>query len=116
MDSTTPDESLRPNDVAMVLRPIITEGEDWDGNFEILITGVGPTTMHEDNIRELISMAMLVATTIPMMEKDVDLTEKIMIECAKLYGEADDVDIRKMIVNDNGMTLTIDSKTIGGMQ
>ena len=111
-----PDESLRPNDVAMVLRPILTEGEEWDGNFEILITGVGPTTMPEDSIRELISMAMLVATTIPMMEQDVDLTERIMIECAKLYGEADDVDIQKMIVSDTGITLTVNSKTIGGMQ
>lgn len=110
------EESLRPNDVAMVLRPILTEGEEWDGNFEILITGVGPTTMHEDSIRELISMAMLVATTIPMMEQDVDLTERIMIECAKLYGEADDVDIQKMIASDNGMTLTVNSKTFGGMQ
>lgn len=111
-----PEESLRPNDVAMVLRPILTEGEEWDGNFEILITGVGPTTMPEDSIRELISMAMLVATTIPMMEQDVDLTERIMIECAKLYGEADDVDIQKMIVSDTGLTLTVNSKTIGGMQ
>ena len=110
------EESLRPNDVAMVLRPILTEGEEWDGNFEILITGVGPTTMHEDSIRELISMAMLVATTIPMMEQDVDLTERIMIECAKLYGEADDVDIQKMIVSDTGLTLTVNSKTFGGMQ
>lgn len=110
------EESLRPNDVAMVLRPILTEGEEWDGNFEILITGVGPTTMPEDSIRELISMAMLVATTIPMMEQDVDLTERIMIECAKLYGEADDVDIQKMIVSDTGLTLTVNSKTIGGMQ
>jgi len=100
----------------MVLRPILTEGEEWDGNFEILITGVGPTTMPEDSIRELISMAMLVATTIPMMEQDVDLTERIMIECAKLYGEADDVDIQKMIVSDTGITLTVNSKTIGGMQ
>ena len=111
-----PEESLRPNDVAMVLRPILTEGEEWDGNFEILITGVGPTTMPEDSIRELISMAMLVATTIPMMEQDVDLTERIMIECAKLYGEADDVDIQKMITEDSGHVLTANSKTFGGMQ
>jgi len=111
-----PEESLRPNDVAMVLRPITVANEPWDGSFEILITGIGPATMPEDNIRELISMAMLVATTIPMMEGDVDLTEKIMVECAKLYGEADDIDIEKMMVSDTGMTLTINSKTFGGMQ
>ena len=111
-----PEESLRPNDVAMVLRPITVANEPWDGSFEILITGIGPATMPEDNIRELISMAMLVATTIPMMEGDVNLTEKIMIECAKLYGEADDIDIQKMITEDSGHVLTANSKTIGGMQ
>jgi len=115
MDPTR--EDMKPNDVAMILRPIIVEGEEWDGGFEVLIAGIGPITMPEDSIRELVSMAMLVATTIPMMEKDVDLTEKIMIECAKLYGDADDVDIQNMIDSaEGGSSFTINSKTVGGMQ
>ena len=114
MDTT--EESLKPNDVALILRPIIVEDEQWDGNFEILITGIGPSTMPEENIRELISMAMMVATTIPMMEEDVTLTENIMKECAKLYGEADDVDIQNMLDAEDPMVLTVNSKTIGGMQ
>jgi len=51
-----------------------------------------------------------------MMEEDEKLTESIMTECAKLYGEADDVDIKNMIESDDGFTLTATSKTIGGMQ
>lgn len=111
-----PEEKIKPNDVAIVLRPIITEGEDWEGNFEILIAGIGPATIPEDNIRELISMAMLMATTISIMEKDVEFTEKIMIECAKLYGEADDIDIENMVNSENSHMLTMNSKTVGGMQ
>lgn len=114
MDST--EESLKPNDVAVILRPVLVEGEEWDGNFEVLISGIGPTTMPEENIRELVSMGMLIATTIPMMETDVEFTEKIMIECAKFYGEASDIDLQNMLEPDKGMTLTINSKTIGGMQ
>jgi hypothetical protein len=106
---------MKPNDVAMILRPIIVEGEEWDGGFEVLIAGIGPITMPEDSIRELISMAMLVATTIPMMESDVELTEKIMTECAKVYGDADDVDIQNMTSVEDGLSLTIDSKTVGGV-
>jgi hypothetical protein len=109
-------EDMKPNDVAMILRPIIVEGEEWDGGFEVLIAGIGPITMPEDSIRELISMAMLVATTIPMMESDSELTEKIMIECAKVYGDADDVDIQTMIATEEGLSLTVNSKTVGGMQ
>ena len=108
-------EDMKPNDVAMILRPIIVEGEEWDGGFEVLIAGIGPITMPEDSIRELISMAMLVATTIPMMESDVELTEKIMTECAKVYGDADDVDIQNMTSVEDGLSLTIDSKTVGGV-
>ena len=115
MDPTR--EDMKPNDVAMILRPIIVEGEEWDGGFEVLIAGIGPVTLPENNIRELISMAMLVATTIPMMENDSELTEKIMIECAKVYGDADDVDIQNMIDSvEGGSSFTINSKTVGGMQ
>ena len=114
MDST--EYPLKPNDVALVLRPIVTEDNKWDGNFEVFITGAGPVTITEENTRDLISMAMLVATTISMMEEDVDLTEKIMTECTKLYGDADDVDIQTMIATEEGLSLTVNSKTVGGMQ
>tara|TARA_R110000868_G_scaffold111268_4_gene300641 strand:+ start:524 stop:823 length:300 start_codon:yes stop_codon:yes gene_type:complete len=98
-----------------VLRPIVTEDNEWDGNFEVFITGAGPVTITEENTRDLISMAMLVATTISMMEEDVDLTEKIMTECTKLYGDADDVDIQTMIATEEGLSLTVNSKTVGGV-
>ena len=113
MDST--EHPLKPNDVALVLRPIVTDDNEWDGNFEVFITGAGPITITEENTRDLIGMAMLVATTISMMEEDVDLTEKIMTECAKLYGDADDVDIQSMVSTEEGSVLTINSKTVGGV-
>jgi hypothetical protein len=81
----------------------------------VVIAGIGPITMPEDSMRELISMAMLVATTIPMMENDSELTEKIMIECAKVYGDADDVDIQTLTTTEEGLSFTIDSKTVGGV-
>lgn len=111
-----PDENIKPNDVALILRPIITDNEPWDGHFEILIAGIGPATIAEDSIRELISMAMMIATTIPLMEKDVEFTEKVMTECAKLYGDADDVEIRNMIESEDNNILTLNSKTVGGIQ
>ena len=113
MDST--EYPLKPNDIALVLRPIVTGDNEWDGNFEVFITGAGPVTITEENTRDLVSMAMLVATTISMMEEDVDLTEKIMTECTKLYGDADDVDIQNIIATEEGSILTLTSKTVGGV-
>lgn len=116
MDSTTQEHQLKPNDVTIILRPILTDENEWDGSFEILIAGIGPVTVPEEETRELISMAMLLATVIPMMEQDVSLTERIMIECAKIYGDADDVDIRQMTAKTTLALLTETSETVGGMQ
>lgn len=112
------DTPIQPNDIAIILRPEHKEGEDWNGNFEIIISGFGPVTMSEQDIRELISMAMLVATIVPMMEQDAKLTERVMMECAKYYGKADNITIMDADddIADDGYVLTADSKTVGGVQ
>lgn len=110
------DSPIHPNDVAIILRPTLEDDQDWNGNFEIIISGFGPMTMSEENARELISMAMLVASIIPMMEKDEKLTERVMAECAKYYGDPADVDFQDNKIIDSEYTLTVNSKTVGGMQ
>lgn len=107
--------TIKPNDVVVILRPNFEEETEWDGVFEIIIGGFGPVTMPADSIRDLVSMAMLIATTVQMMEKDVDLTERIMAECAEYYGEADDIIDNLNDTNDE-FVLTVHTKTIGGMQ
>jgi hypothetical protein len=104
---------IQPNDVVIVLRPDFKEGEDWQGGFEIVIAGIGPVTMPEESMRELVSMAMLIATAVPVMEKDAKFTERLMTECAEHYGEADDVMTSDV---DNDFVLTAHTKTVGGMQ
>lgn len=116
MDPTEQEHNLKPNDVTLILRPILDSENEWDGSFEILIAGIGPATVPEEETRDLISMAMLLATVVPMMEQDVALTERIMIECAKIYGDADDVDIRKMTAKTTPVLLTETSETVGGIQ
>ena len=110
------DSPIHPNDVAIILRPDYKEGEEWSGNFEILISGFGPVTMPPESIRELISMAMLIATIVPMMEQDEKLTEQVMEACAKYYGEPDAVVVDDNTVIDDDYMLTQWSKTVGGMQ
>jgi hypothetical protein len=110
------DSPIHPNDVAVILRPSFEEGQDWNGNFEIIISGFGPMTMPEENVREMMSMAMLIATVIPMMEKDVKLTERIMEECAKYYGDPESVVINDDDPINDDYVLTVNSKTVGGMQ
>lgn len=107
MDST----KIRPNDVVVILRPEYKDGDEWQGNFELIIGGYGPVTMPEDAMRDLVSMAMLLATSVPLMEQDIKFTEKLMELCMKVYGEADDV----MLSNVDG-DFSINTKCVGGMQ
>lgn len=107
MDST----KIEPNDVAIILRPSVKEGKEWNGNFELLIAGYGPFSITEDSVRDLVGMAMLIASAVPMMESSVDFTEKLMEMCQKVYGEPDDV-----INNSVSGVLTSDTKCYGGMQ
>lgn len=107
MDST----KIRANDVAIILRPDFEEGQEWKGNFQIIIGGYGPVTLSEDSMRELVSMAMLMATSIPMMEQDVNFTERLMELCMKVYGDADDV-----MMSDVDGDFNIETKCVGSMQ
>ena len=107
MDST----KIEPNDVAIILRPFVEEGKEWNGNFELLIAGYGPFSITEENVRELVSMAMIIASAVPMMESSTEFTEKLMEMCQKIYGEPDDV-INSVATG----VLASDTKCYGGMQ
>jgi len=112
----TPDQ-IEANDVAIVLRPNYNGVDKWSGDYQVLISGFGPFTLPEQNVRELISMAMLLASAVALMEKDVKYTEKLMKVCADLYGSGDDIDINELnSVNDDSFVLSSTTKTFGGMQ
>ena len=109
MDAT----KIKPNDIAIILRPDAEEGKAFEGTFEILIAGYGPFNMSEDEVRSLVSIAMMMASTISLMEEDVKLTERIMERCAQIYVEPEEV-MKEDI--DNTFTLLSSTKCVGGMQ
>jgi hypothetical protein len=112
----TPDQ-IEANDVAIVLRPNYNGVDKWSGDYQVLISGFGPFTLPEENVRELISLAMLLASSVALMEKDATYAEKLMKECIELYGGANDIDINELNnVNDDSFMLSSTTKTFGGMQ
>ena len=112
----TPDQ-IEPNDVAVVLRPDYSGTDAWNGNYQVLISGFGPFTLPEENVREMISLAMLMASTVALMEKDVTFAEKLMKECSNLYCSPGDIDINELNnVKDESFSLSSTTKTFGGMQ
>jgi hypothetical protein len=105
---------LKPNDVALVIRPHYKKGEKWDGNFQVMISGVGPVTMSEEEFSSLVHIAMVIATSVQLIDEDPALAERFLDKVKEQYNrsafeELDDV-------NDAEFVLSKYTKTIGGVQ
>lgn len=109
------DKPFKPNDVAVILRPIIKADEKWDGDFELTVCAVGPVTLNEEDIHDMLAVATLMATTVPLMEEDKAFAEKIMKKCDEIYAGGG-IDLGDAAVVDDKYVLTQYSKTVGGMQ
>jgi hypothetical protein len=107
---------FNPNDVAVVLRPIIKDGK-CDGDFELMVSVVGPVTLPQDEIRTLISVASLIASAVPLMEESKPFTELLMNKCEEIYEDGGYVLMSNDIFDQTKTKeLTEDTDTVGGMQ
>ena len=109
------DNPFKPNDVAVILRPIIDKDKKWDGNFELMVCAVGPVTLAEEDMQDMVAVATLMATTVPLMEEDKKFTEKVMKKCDEIY-EQGKIDVGGDKPVDKTHVLTTYSKTVGGVQ
>jgi hypothetical protein len=105
---------LKPNDVALVLRPHYKEGEAWDGNFQVMISGVGPVTMSEEDFASLVHIGMVIATTVQLIDEDPALADRFIERVKANYNQSaiDELDD----VKDAEFVLSKYTKTIGGVQ
>jgi hypothetical protein len=105
---------LKPNDVALVLRPHYKEGEAWDGNFQVMISGVGPITMSEEDFASLVHIGMVIATSVQLIDEDPALADRFIERVKANYNQSaiDELDD----VKDAEFVLSKYTKTIGGVQ
>ena len=112
MDSST---SLKPNDIALILRPTIVDGV-YQNNFQVLVSGFGPLTISEDDVNNLIGMATILASVIPHMEEDEALANKLVEYCGKMFADVGDISYNANHDSFGDGGFTINTKTIGGIQ
>jgi hypothetical protein len=112
MESST---SLKPNDIALILRPTIVDGK-YQNNFQVLVSGFGPLTISEDDVNNLIGMATILASVIPHMEEDEALANKLVEYCGKMFGDIGDISYNANHDSFGDGSFTINTKTIGGIQ
>lgn len=109
------DNPFKQNDVAVILRPIVDKDKKWDGNFELMVCAVGPVTLAEEDMQDMLGVATLMATTVSMMEDDKTFTEKVMKKCDEIYANGN-IDVGDDKPVDKTHVLTTYSKTVGGLQ
>jgi hypothetical protein len=112
MDSST---SLKPNDIALILRPTIVDGE-YANNFQVLVSGFGPLTISEDDVNNLIGMAMILAATVQYMQEDDELANKLVEYCGKMFADVGDFSYNSDHDSFGDGSFTINTKTVGGLQ
>ena len=103
------DSPLKKNDVAVVLRPIIEDGVEWDGAFQMLVSVAGPVELDEDHMRSLLTVASYLAAAVPLMEESKAFTELLRNRADQLTGD--------VLIGDSGTgLLTRNTKCEGGVQ
>ena len=103
------DSTLKKNDVAVVLRPIIDDGVEWDGAFQLMVTVAGPVDLDEEHMRSLLTVASYLAAAVPLMEESKAFTELLRDRAEQLTGD--------VVIGDSmAPLLTRNTKCEGGVQ
>jgi hypothetical protein len=105
---------LKPNDVALVLRPHCKDGEKWNGNFQVMISGVGPVTMSEEDFASLVHIGMVIATSVQLIDEDPALADRFIERVKANYNQSAIEELED--VKDAEFVLSKYTKTIGGVQ
>lgn len=103
------DSPLQKNDVALVLRPIVEDGVEWDGSFQLLVNVAGPVELDEEHMRSLLTVASYLAAAVPLMEESKAFTELLRDRAEQLTGDI-------VIGESMAPLLTRNTKCEGGMQ
>lgn len=104
---------MKPNDVAIIFRPNIVEGKRWDGDFGLMITGIGPVTMNEEDFTDLVNVAMTISAFVPLIEEDKKLATLAISKLKELDVESTSA-LSK--ASDDSFVLNKHTRTVGGMQ
>lgn len=103
------DSPLKKNDVAVVLRPIIEDGVEWDGSFQLMVNVAGPVDLDEDHMRSLLTVASYLCAAVPLMEESKKFTELLRDKAVTMTGD--------IVIGDSmAPLLTRNTKCEGGVQ
>jgi len=113
---------LQPNDIAVILRPNLGEDKEWDSTFEVIVSGFGPVSISKEAMDDMIGMAVLLASVVPLMESNEEIAKEIMDHCNKFYAHnAASIEYNAnhnsfSDIQEGAEVFNVDSPTVGRMQ
>jgi len=111
ISSTT---ELKPNDVAVILRPTVVDG-NWTGSFDVMVSGIGPITIKAIDMDQMVGMGILLASVVPFMEHNPQAAAEIMKYCNDNYSEVGEFTPEEDVLEDVTI-LTASTRCAGGVQ
>jgi len=105
---------LKPNDVAVILRPTVVDG-NWTGSFDVMVSGIGPVSIKDVDMDQMIGMGILLASVVPLMEHDREIACQITEYCNKHYSDIGEFTPEENVVEEV-TTLTASTRCAGGVQ
>jgi hypothetical protein len=111
ISSTT---ELKPNDVAVILRPNVVDGV-WSGSFDVMVSGIGPVTIKDIDMDQMIGMGVMLASVVPLMEHDKEIASQIVEYCNNNYSNIGEFELAEEEV-EVVTSLDINTRCVGGVQ
>lgn len=110
------DFDILPNDVAIVFRPYFKEGEEWDGEYQVMVSAFGPVSMVKEDIEKLIGVASVISSVVHLIEVDEEAQQLILSHYKKFFEDKDN--LMHNITDDykGDFVLDADTDTVGGKQ
>lgn len=110
------DKPFQPNDIAIIFRPALVDNDEWDGEYQVLISVVGPVSMKQEDFDKMMSVASVVSSTVHLMETDQEMCDAIL-ENYKKFFEDEELEMAPTIEDyKEDFVLKEDTETYGGKQ
>lgn len=86
-DTIELENSIGTDELALILRPVLKEGEEWDGTFMTGLRAMSNNTVPEHVMFTLFDTATLMAAFIDACEKYPELHQLVILHRETMLGE-----------------------------
>jgi hypothetical protein len=118
MDATRMNQinDVQPNDVAIIFRPLLEEGKEWDGEYTVMLTGFSPVSMNKEDFNILVNVAAVIASVVSLIEHNEQVRNIVLAHYAQFSANNNNYLSSTTENFKDDFVLDANTETIGKMQ